>query len=401
MKSRAASASGIGFEQFEYAKEVDSLKRQKALKTGGWPVLRPRWYDMIRLVGILLSALAVVMPSFVFGSQSVTLAWDPVTNADIAGYNVYYGSASQTYTNITSVGNVTNATISGLVEGATYYFALTSLSTSGLESAFSAEISYTVPNAVPIIQVTPGSIGYGTILNGTSATNSFVVQNVGTGTLSGTASVAGGPFSIVSGGNYNLGANASQTVTVAFSPTVASNYTQNVSLSGGGGASVTVSGIVTNTPSLVPPPPAIITKKITADITNLITLQLTTNLSSPNWQTIGVFTGTTSLSFTNLPAVFIRGICINLTASVKLTWQPSTDPTIAGYKIYYGVASHTYTSVVTVGNVTQATISNLIGGVVYYFQIDTYYSSGQVIPYSNEISAVAQVPSFSLIIGSP
>ena len=38
----------------------------------------------------------------------------------------------------------------------TYYFATTTLSTSGLESAYSSEISYTVPNVVPGIQVTPG-----------------------------------------------------------------------------------------------------------------------------------------------------------------------------------------------------------------------------------------------------
>ena len=65
----------------------------------------------------------------------------------------------------------------------------------------------------PILQVTPGSIGYGTLLVGTSKTNSFTVQNVGTGTLSGTASVSA-PFSVVSGGSYSLGANASQTVVV-------------------------------------------------------------------------------------------------------------------------------------------------------------------------------------------
>ena len=73
------------------------------------------------------------------------------------------------------------------------------------------------PVPTPILQVTPGSIGYGTMLVGTSKTNSFTVQNVGTGTLSGTASVSA-PFSVVSGGSYSLGANASQTVVVAFSP---------------------------------------------------------------------------------------------------------------------------------------------------------------------------------------
>ena len=195
------------------------------------------------IAGVLLSGLAVATPSFVFGAQSVTFAWNPVTNANLAGYNIYYGSVSHSYTNVISVGNVTNATISGLVAGGTYYFAATTLSTSGLESGLSDEVSYTVPNTVPMIQVTPGSMAYGRVLVGTSATNSFTVQNVGSGTLSGTASV-GAPFSVVSGGSYSLGAGQTQAVMVAFSPVVASNYSQSVTLTGGGGTNATVSGSV-------------------------------------------------------------------------------------------------------------------------------------------------------------
>ena len=101
-----------------------------------------------------------------------------------------------------------------------------------------------VTTNTPLIRVTPGNIAYGTILRGTSATNSFVVANAGAGTLSGTASVVGGPFSVVSGGSYSLGSNQSQTVTVVFSPTVASNYTQTVTLTGGGGTNAILSGSV-------------------------------------------------------------------------------------------------------------------------------------------------------------
>jgi hypothetical protein len=354
------------------------------------------------LVVVLLSGLMVTTPSSVFGTQSVTLAWSPITNADLAGYTVYYGSVSHTYTNMVSVGNVTSATISGLVEGGTYYFAARALSTSGLESDYSDEVSYTVPNTVPLIQVTPGSIAYGTMLVGTRKMNSFVVANTGSGTLSGTASV-GGPFSIISGGSYSLGANASQTVTVVFNPTVAGNYSQNVNFSGGGGANATVSGSVTNASSVIvtPPSPKVITKKVTASITNPITLQFKTNLSSPTWQTIGAFTGSINVSFTNTPAVFFRGVCSNLTGSVTLTWPPSTDLLVVGYKVYYGTASGAYSSVINVGNVTKATISNLTGGVVYYFTIRTYSVLGLVSSYSSEISAIPQTTNFSLTVKDP
>jgi hypothetical protein len=107
------------------------------------------------------------------------------------------------------------------------------------------------PVPTPVLQVTPGSIAYGTILNGTSKTNSFTVQNVGTGTLTGTANV-GAPFSVVSGGSYSLRAGASQPVTVVFSPTGATNYSQSVTFTGGNGTNTTVTGSATNAP--VPTP---------------------------------------------------------------------------------------------------------------------------------------------------
>ncbi|MGB7767632.1 MAG: fibronectin type III domain-containing protein [Verrucomicrobiia bacterium] len=145
--------------------------------------------------------------------------------------------------------------------------------------------------------------------------------------------------------------------------------------------------------------PMIITKNVTAGITNLITLQFTTNLSFSTWQTLGTFSGSTNLSFTNLPAVFIRGVCSNLTASAILAWQPSTDPAVVGYKLYYGVASHTYTYAVNVGPTTTATISNLAKGTTYYFAATAYDPSGMESPYSNEASGTFQ-PSFSLAIGN-
>ena len=90
-----------------------------------------------------------------FATGSVTLAWNASTNPIVAGYNVYYGGASGTYTNEISAGNATNATISGLVEGTTYYFAATTYTSSGVESPFSSEVSYQVPLNAPIMNQPP------------------------------------------------------------------------------------------------------------------------------------------------------------------------------------------------------------------------------------------------------
>ena len=86
-----------------------------------------------------------------FATGSVTLALNSSTNPIVAGYNIYYGGASGTYTNKISVGNATNATISGLVQGTTYYFAATTYASSGVESPLSGEVSYLVPLNAPTL----------------------------------------------------------------------------------------------------------------------------------------------------------------------------------------------------------------------------------------------------------
>ena len=93
---------------------------------------------------LILAALSTTVQA----TGSVTLAWNRSTDPIVAGYNVYYGGDSGAYTNEISAGNATNATISGLVQGTTYYFAATTYAVSGMESPFSSEISYLVPNPV-------------------------------------------------------------------------------------------------------------------------------------------------------------------------------------------------------------------------------------------------------------
>ena len=93
-------------------------------------------------------ALLIQLPAF---AQNVTLAWNPSTDPTVVGYNIYYGGASGNYTNTLDAGNATNITVSGLVVGDTYYFAATSYNSSGVESPFSSEVSYSVPSQPPTL----------------------------------------------------------------------------------------------------------------------------------------------------------------------------------------------------------------------------------------------------------
>jgi hypothetical protein len=83
---------------------------------------------------------------------SVTLGWNASPSADAAGYNIYYGTTSGSYTNKITVGNVTSATISNLTAGVTYYFAATTCDTNANESAFSNEASFILSGVLTMSQ---------------------------------------------------------------------------------------------------------------------------------------------------------------------------------------------------------------------------------------------------------
>ncbi len=86
---------------------------------------------------ILLASLAVV--SFANAGE-VRLQWDRNSETDLAGYKVYYGTASGRYGIPIAAGLQTNYTVSNLAAG-TYYFAVTAINGSGVESGFSNEVS--------------------------------------------------------------------------------------------------------------------------------------------------------------------------------------------------------------------------------------------------------------------
>jgi hypothetical protein len=91
-------------------------------------------------VALATTLLAVAASQTLAGTASI--AWDPVTDSDLAGYRVYYGTSPGVYTQSVDVGNVTTATISGLTDCTTYYFGVKAYDTAANESAnYSNEIS--------------------------------------------------------------------------------------------------------------------------------------------------------------------------------------------------------------------------------------------------------------------
>jgi hypothetical protein len=95
---------------------------------------------MLRIRLIVVS-FGVLLASTVASAQSVNLAWDASTDPSVTGYVVKWGTRANTYTSTMSVGNRTTWTVSGLVPDQKYYFVVTSVSSTGLSSLPSNEVS--------------------------------------------------------------------------------------------------------------------------------------------------------------------------------------------------------------------------------------------------------------------
>lgn len=272
----------------------------------------------------------------------MTLAWDPSPDGAVVGYFLHEGSVSGAYTNVTDVRSATRLTVSNLVNGATYFFAVTAYGANGQESEFSNEVSYTVPsptNNPPTVALTlpadgavytaPGAINFAADVepNGHAVGQ---VEFYNGATLLGASTTPPYSFSWnnVSAGTYSLSAQAvyDSGSTVASAPV-------NVTVAAG-------------------------------------------------WPPTGL-TFATDLGTIGLPS------------SATLTWDPSPDIAIAGYHLYEGVASGTYTNLLDVGHVTVATVSNLVNGVTYFFVVTAYDTNGTESGFSDEVSYTVPLPSTS------
>ncbi len=90
---------------------------------------------------IISAGLILLFPRLTLAHQ-VTLAWDPNTEPDLAGYIAYWGTSSGNYPYLTDVGNNTTHTIKGLEDNQVYYLAITAYDSDYNESNYSDEITY-------------------------------------------------------------------------------------------------------------------------------------------------------------------------------------------------------------------------------------------------------------------
>ena len=359
----------------------------------------------------MLSLLGLTgLASVGLAQSSVSLAWNAVPSPNIASYNLYYGGASQSYTNVASAGSATNVTVNGLTRGATYHFAVTSVDSTGMESVYSPEINYSVPLAPTIVLAAPA--------NGASYT---APANI---TLQANVTANGHTITQVQffNGSTLLGTDTTSPYTLAWNNVAAGTYSLTAQVTYDGGSTIT-SAAATVTVTTTAALPAIVLAapangasyaapaniNLQANVTtnghtinqvqffNGSTL-LGTDSSAPYtlaWNNVaaGTYSLTAKLTYDGGSTITSGAATVTVSASggsgqasVSLAWNAVSSPNVASYNLYYGGASQTYTNVVSAGSATNFAVNGLTRGATYYFAATSVDSVGMESVYSQEIS---------------
>ncbi|MGA1867761.1 MAG: Ig-like domain-containing protein [bacterium] len=75
--------------------------------------------------------------------------------------------------------------------------------------------------------------------------------------------------------------------------------------------------------------------------------------------------------------------------TLELSWQPGTEPDLAGYRIHYGTTTE-YDRIVDVGTLSSYQLGGLSENVHYYMAVTAYDISGNESVYSIQVSALSE-----------
>jgi archaellum component FlaF (FlaF/FlaG flagellin family) len=318
----------------------------------------------------VLALLLIFLPATVMAA-TVTLNWQANQEADISGYNVYYGAASRSYGQPIPAGNVTSYTVENLTEGSTYYFAVTAVDTSGNESGYSGEVTANATSSEPATE------NYQLLLS-TNSNRSNAVK-LDDQSISGNVYIYLDPEAYVSqvvfsidGQTHNTENYAPYDLGVPFDSSTLSNGSHTISalvrLQDGTNQSVSAVCTVQNE-STVPPPTdndtqtevfvrwtsysnrdSAVPIRIYDGTQLLGTVRVNQKINGGKWNSIGSYT------FSNSPKVDIvaRGAAVTVADAVRFSFPDGTTTIIdngkngtsesgiwspSGVKGYYGTVS--------------------------------------------------------------
>jgi len=337
------------------------------------------------------------------GDGQVTLTWNASIGA--TSYNIYESTTSGgPYTKIISTTN-TNYTVTGLTNGATYYFVVTAVNSTG-ESGYSNQAGATlIPGAPTNLTATAGNGQVTLTWNAPIGATSYNVYE---------STTSGGPYTKI-----NSTTNTNYTVTgltngatyyfvvTAVNSTGESGYSNqagvtliNLTASAGDGqvtltwnASIgaTSYNIYESTTSGGP-----YTKINSTANTNYTVTGLTNGATY--YFVVTAVNSTGESGYSNQAGAMPIAVPTNLAATagngqVTLTWNASIGAT--SYNVYESTTSGgPYTKINSTTN-TNYTVTGLTNGATYYFVVTAVNSTGES-GYSNEVSATPVPCSYSI-----
>jgi methionine-rich copper-binding protein CopC len=129
-------------------------------------------------IALLFSAPAVA------NAATITVAWDPNSEADLGGYVLVYGTSPGVYSSSIDVGRATICSVPALSPGTRYYFAVRAYNTAGESSLLSAEVSDVAMDTPPPPDTTAPAVSVtapatGATLAGTVTVSASASDNVG------------------------------------------------------------------------------------------------------------------------------------------------------------------------------------------------------------------------------
>ena len=128
---------------------------------------------VLRVLGVCLAACVLLAARV--DAATVTIAWDPNSEGDLARYIVGYRTSPSGAETTVNVGLVTTWSLTTAVAGQTYYFRVYAENTAGLRSAPSNEVSALVPNTPPPptgggLALERGELDFAAVKQGTAVT---------------------------------------------------------------------------------------------------------------------------------------------------------------------------------------------------------------------------------------
>ncbi len=112
--------------------------------------------SLLRGIHAWIAAIILLAAAATSEAGKVSLTWNASTDPDVAGYVIWYGTVPGIYTDQVDVGNTTGWTVTGLLGGPVYYFAVQAYNSSGLFGALSTQVSASTTNQPPSV-TNPGT----------------------------------------------------------------------------------------------------------------------------------------------------------------------------------------------------------------------------------------------------